>query len=195
MFQSLSQDELPYEIFRRGVINLLKQMEAEFFREKLTMSEDDIRAVFSILDEGEGKLSRERLKLLSNEPEIAKKITKFYEGRINKRMVKVAIHPRRTRSSSWARTPTAYRSTRSKTHRCSSSGPSRTDCWSQPGPRSESSRATRTSGLSRAAACASRLQGRPTRSTTRHATTTVLSAPTSARASTTCSASVRRSSA
>lgn len=66
MFQSLSQDELPYEIFRRGVINLLKHMEAEFFREKLTMSEDDIRAVFSILDEGEGKISRERLKLLSN---------------------------------------------------------------------------------------------------------------------------------
>lgn len=66
VFQSLSQDELPYEIFRRGVINLLKQMEAEFFRERLTMSEDDIRAVFSILDEGEGKLSRERLKLLTN---------------------------------------------------------------------------------------------------------------------------------
>jgi hypothetical protein len=42
-------------------------MEGEFFREKLTMSEDDIRAVYTILDtEGEGKISRERLKLLNN---------------------------------------------------------------------------------------------------------------------------------
>ena len=170
VFQSLSQEELPYEIFRRGVVNLLKQMEAEFFREKLTMSEDDIRAVFSILDEGEGRVSRARLKLLSNEPEIAKKITKFYEGRINKRMVKVALPPRRTRSSSWARTPTASRSTRSRTPRCSSSAPSRTGCWSRRGPRSAPSPATHTSGRSRAAGCGSRPRGRPTPSTRRGTT-------------------------
>lgn len=42
-------------------------MEADFFRERLTMSEDDIRALYSILDnDGEGKLHREKLTLLQN---------------------------------------------------------------------------------------------------------------------------------
>lgn len=38
IFATLSQDELPYELFRKGVVSLLRQMEAEFFRERLTMS-------------------------------------------------------------------------------------------------------------------------------------------------------------
>jgi hypothetical protein len=59
VFAHLSQEHLPYEVFRKGVVSLLRQMEAEFFRERLTMSEDDIRALYNIMDgEGEGKLPR-----------------------------------------------------------------------------------------------------------------------------------------
>ena len=67
VFANLTQD-IPYEIFRKGVVGLLRQMEAEFFRERLTMSEDDIRALFGMVDtEGEGRVQREQLGVLQNE--------------------------------------------------------------------------------------------------------------------------------
>lgn len=94
IFASLTQENLPYELFKKGVISLLRQMEAEFFRQRLTMSQDDIRALYNIVDtDGEGKLQREQLSVLQNEAEMAKRITKFYEARINKRMVKVNFFP------------------------------------------------------------------------------------------------------
>ena len=50
------------------MVGLLRQMEAEFFRERLTMSEDDIRALYSMVDsEGEGKVQKEQLGMLQNE--------------------------------------------------------------------------------------------------------------------------------
>ena len=78
IFANLTQD-IPYEIFRKGVVGLLRQMEAEFFRERLTMSEDDIRALYNMADtDGEGKLQKEQLSMLENEAEMARRITKFY---------------------------------------------------------------------------------------------------------------------
>jgi hypothetical protein len=128
-FAALTQEQIPYEIFRKGVVSLLRQMEADFFRERLTMSEDDIRALYSILDSGgEGKLLKEQLNLLHNEPEMAKRITKFYEARINKRMVKVKSIICRTHSSNWAKIPIAFKSIRSKMPQFCSSGQLKTDC-------------------------------------------------------------------
>lgn len=130
-FQQLTQNTIPFEIFRKGLVALLKKLEGEFYREKLTMSEDDIRAVFQLVEEN-GEAKRDNFDHLKDEAAIAKQIAKFYEARINKRMVKVFTRIFRTLSSSWARIPTAFRSIRSKTHPFWSLGPSRMDCFSLP---------------------------------------------------------------
>lgn len=86
-FQQLTQNTIPFEIFRKGLVALLKKLEGEFYREKLTMSEDDIRAVFQLVEEN-GEAKRDNFDHLKDEAAIAKQIAKFYEARINKRMVK-----------------------------------------------------------------------------------------------------------
>jgi len=46
---------IPYEVFKKRTVVLLKKLEPEFSKFKLTISEEDIRAIFSILDEnGQG---------------------------------------------------------------------------------------------------------------------------------------------
>ena len=88
-FEHLTLSSIPYDIFRKGVLALLKRMEQEFLRSKLTMSEEDIKSIFSILDEGERReISRESLQLLLDESAMARKITRFYENRVNRKMVK-----------------------------------------------------------------------------------------------------------
>ena len=64
-------------------------MEHEFTKVKLTMSEEDIRAVFTVLDESEsGEIKASSIRNLGDEATIARKITRFYEGRVNRRMVR-----------------------------------------------------------------------------------------------------------
>ena len=67
IFVQLSIDQIYYELFKKGVVSLLRKVDHDFVKEKLTMSEDDIKAVFTILDDKKnGYITINDLELLKN---------------------------------------------------------------------------------------------------------------------------------
>ena len=79
LFDGIALTNIPYEVFKKGVVTLLKKLEPIMTRSKLTMSEEDIRAIFLILDERQqGEISKESMALLLDETSIARKITRYY---------------------------------------------------------------------------------------------------------------------
>ena len=105
-------DELSYEEFKEVVLGVLGEI-----REKVKMSEDDIKTIFYVLDgEKQGKITPEAIEKLRNIYELSQDLREFYRSRINRDMVRVSSHSRRTPSSSWGRSKTTpSRSTRSRT--------------------------------------------------------------------------------
>lgn len=95
------------------IVSLLAEV-----REKIKISEDDIKTLFFILDHEKcGTITRDNIKELKNLSHISMKLKEFYKSRINKDMVKVAHALCRILSSNWEKSRiTPSRSIRSKMH-------------------------------------------------------------------------------
>lgn len=80
--------EFNYEQFKNLIVRLLAEV-----REKIKISEDDIKTLFFILDhEKYGAITKDNIKELKNLSNISMRLKEFYKSRINKDMVKVT-HP------------------------------------------------------------------------------------------------------
>jgi len=81
-----------YEQFKNVIVNLLTEI-----REKIKISEDDIKTIFFILDtDKSGSITVSNIKELKNLHSISLKLKEFYKSRINKNMVKVLVFLYRT---------------------------------------------------------------------------------------------------
>lgn len=89
-------------------------------KEKIKISEDDIKTIYFILDEEKtGRIDYRSIKELKNVGNISVKLKEFYKSRINKDMVKVLVALCRILSLSSGRSRTIpYRSIRSRMRLC-----------------------------------------------------------------------------
>lgn len=70
-------------------------------KEKVKMSEDDIKTIFFVLDaEKVGKVTPEAIERLRNVIELSQDLREFYRSRINRDMVRVKVLVGRTLFSS-----------------------------------------------------------------------------------------------
>ena len=84
VFNDVPNSTIDYELFRSKILLVIADL-----REKIKISEDDIKTLFFVLEEEEaGSITLENLEKLKNIDNLAEKMKNFYYSRINRDMVK-----------------------------------------------------------------------------------------------------------
>ena len=83
VFDQFPETYIDYELFKNGIVTVIGDI-----KDKIKMSEDDIKTLFHVLDEDEtNHITIEDIEQLKGE-KINERMKEFYQSRINKDMVK-----------------------------------------------------------------------------------------------------------
>ena len=84
VFDDHPQEEITYEKFKEGILTIISDI-----RDKIRISQDDIKTIFHILADGEQeRITFVDIQKLKDLDQIGQKMKNFYHSRINRDMVK-----------------------------------------------------------------------------------------------------------